>query len=50
MPVAWFLCFTYGWGVTGIWVGLTSALILIGLLLLAAWHREIRTANSSPDC
>ncbi len=40
MPVAWFLCFTYGWGVTGIWVGLTSALILIGLLLLAAWHRR----------
>jgi MATE family multidrug resistance protein len=38
MPVAWFLCFTYGWGVTGIWVGLTSALILIGTLLLAAWH------------
>jgi MATE family multidrug resistance protein len=44
MPVAWFLCFTYGWGVTGIWVGLTSALILIGLLLLAAWHREMKVA------
>ena len=40
MPVAWFLCFTYGWGVTGIWVGLTSALIHIGLLLLLAWHRR----------
>ena len=44
MPVAWFLCFNYGWGVTGIWVGLTSALILIGLLLLAAWHREMKVA------
>jgi MATE family multidrug resistance protein len=44
MPVAYFLCFTYGWGVTGIWVGLTSALILIGTLLLAAWHREIKVA------
>jgi MATE family multidrug resistance protein len=44
MPVAWFLCFTYGWGVTGIWVGLTSALILIGTLLLAAWHREMKVA------
>jgi len=40
MPVAWFLCFPYGWGVTGIWVGLTSALIPIGLLLLLAWHRR----------
>jgi len=44
MPVAYVLCFTYGWGVTGIWVGLTSALILIGLILLAAWHRKIRVA------
>jgi len=43
MPVAWVLCFTYGWGVTGIWVGLTSALIAIGLVLLAAWHREIKS-------
>jgi MATE family multidrug resistance protein len=44
MPVAYLLCFTYGWGVTGIWVGLTSALILIGSLLLAAWRREIKVA------
>ena len=44
LPVAYVLCFTYGWGVTGIWVGLTSALILIGLILLAAWHREMKVA------
>jgi MATE family multidrug resistance protein len=44
MPVAWFLCFNYGWGVTGIWVGLTSALILIGSILLLAWHREMKMA------
>jgi MATE family multidrug resistance protein len=44
MPIAWTLCFTYAWGVTGIWVGLTAALIAIGLVLLAAWHRE----NKSP--
>jgi MATE family multidrug resistance protein len=40
MPIAWTLCFTYAWGVTGIWIGLTAALIAIGLVLLAAWHRE----------
>jgi MATE family multidrug resistance protein len=40
MPIAWVLCFTYNWGVAGIWVGLTTALIAIGLVLLAAWHRE----------
>jgi len=45
MPVAYVLCFSYGWGVTGIWVGLTSALILIGLILLVAWHREIASGS-----
>ena len=44
MPVAYFLCFAHGWGVTGIWVGLTSALILIGLVLLLAWRRESKVA------
>jgi MATE family multidrug resistance protein len=44
MPIAYILCFTFGWGVTGLWVGLTTALILIGVILLIAWHREIRTA------
>jgi multidrug resistance protein, MATE family len=40
MPVAWVLCFRFGWGVRGIWIGLTAALILIGLVLLLAWRRE----------
>jgi MATE family multidrug resistance protein len=42
LPVAYVLCFSYGWGVTGIWVGLTGALIAVGLILLVAWHRESR--------
>ena len=49
MPVAYGLCFSYGWGVTGIWVGLTSALIVVGLILLAAWHREMRATYLSRD-
>lgn len=34
LPVAWVLCFGYGWGAPGIWVGLTAALILIGVWLV----------------
>jgi hypothetical protein len=30
--------------VTGIWVGLTGALIAVGVILLAAWHREMKAA------
>ncbi len=37
LPVAYVLGFPYGWGVTGIWVGLTSALILIGAVLVVVW-------------
>ena len=42
LPVAYVLCFPLGWGVTGIWTGLTSALILIGIVLLLAWRRRLR--------
>ena len=46
MPVAYVLCFRSRWGVTGIWAGLTTgALIAVGLILLAAWHREMKAAN-----
>ncbi|HEY1496171.1 MAG TPA: MATE family efflux transporter [Candidatus Solibacter sp.] len=41
MPVAWLLCFHYGWGVSGIWVGLTIALVMIGLILIFAWRRAL---------
>jgi MATE family multidrug resistance protein len=41
MPIAWLLCFYYGWGVKGIWVGLTTALILIGVILVVVWQRAI---------
>jgi MATE family multidrug resistance protein len=41
LPIAYLLCFTMGWGVTGIWTGLTSALIAIGIVLLWAWKRQL---------
>ena len=31
LPVAYLFCFPAGWGAPGIWVGLSSALIAIGL-------------------
>jgi multidrug resistance protein, MATE family len=44
LPVAYWLAFPAAWGVKGIWTGLTSALILIGIILLLAWRREVRRA------
>jgi MATE family multidrug resistance protein len=33
LPVSYALCFHLGWGAPGLWVGLTVALILIGVVL-----------------
>ena len=41
VPVAFVLCFPLNWGATGIWVGLTAALILIGTALVTVWWRRI---------
>ena len=38
LPVAYGLCFPAGWGAPGIWVGLSAALIAIGLMLLTVWR------------
>ncbi len=40
MPVACVLCFVYGWGAPGIWIGLSIAIILIGSALLAVWRKR----------
>jgi MATE family multidrug resistance protein len=46
LPIAYWLCFHRGWGVTGLWTGLTISLVVIGGTLIAVWHarsRHVRT-------
>jgi len=42
LPVGWFFCFRLGWNVAGLWVGLSLAMILAGILLGIAWARKIQ--------
>jgi MATE family multidrug resistance protein len=42
MPLAYWLCFPQHWGVSGIWVGLTVALILIGSGLILVWRYRLK--------
>jgi len=42
LPVAWYFCFRRGWGAPGLWIGLSLAMILAGILLLIAWTRRLR--------
>ena len=47
LPLGYFLCFGWGWGAVGLWVGLCIALILIGLVLLLAWHRQTHATSGA---
>jgi MATE family multidrug resistance protein len=42
LPFGAWLCFRQGWGVLGLWIGLSASLILIGMLLLTFWRRRLR--------
>ena len=43
LPVGYVLCFVRGWGVVGLWVGLSTGLTLVGVVLVAAWWHRVRT-------
>jgi MATE family multidrug resistance protein len=42
LPLGAWLCFRRGWGALGLWIGLSLALILIGIVLLIVWRRTTR--------
>jgi MATE family multidrug resistance protein len=41
LPIGYTLCFGYGFGVYGLWIGLSTGLIIAGAILLWIWHRRI---------
>jgi MATE family multidrug resistance protein len=40
LPLGLTLCFALHWGIYGLWIGLTLALIVIAATLLARWRRD----------
>ena len=42
LPVGYALCFHFGWGAVGMWIGLCLGLILIGSILLFMWNQRTR--------
>ena len=40
LPLGLTLCFVLNWGIYGIWIGLTAALIVIAAILLRRWQQE----------
>jgi multidrug resistance protein, MATE family len=40
LPLGFFLCFGLHRGINGLWIGLTLALVVIALVLIARWKRD----------
>jgi MATE family multidrug resistance protein len=40
LPVGYALCFSFGWGVAGLWTGLSIGLTFVAVVLTIAWHRK----------
>jgi multidrug resistance protein, MATE family len=40
LPVGYVLCFQFGWGVQGLWIGLSIGLILAALVLTVVWWKR----------
>lgn len=41
LPVGYALCFWLGFGVVGLWIGLSTGLILVAVVLVPVWHRRV---------
>jgi MATE family multidrug resistance protein len=48
LPTGYLLCFVIGWGVYGLWVGLSLGLIVTGVILLYVWTKKIREYREGP--
>jgi MATE family multidrug resistance protein len=48
LPLAYALCFWYGYGATGLWMGLAAGFIITGATLLFVWHRRSHPGAALP--
>ena len=47
LPTSYLLCFVAGWGVWGLWIGLSLGLIVTGVILFYVWIWKIRQYRES---
>jgi MATE family multidrug resistance protein len=42
LPLGLVLCFTFDWGITGIWAGLSTGLTVVAVALLVLWRKRTK--------
>ena len=48
LPLGLILCFVLKWGIYGMWIGLTLALIVISSILLYRWYQASEKHCAGP--
>jgi MATE family, multidrug efflux pump len=48
LPIGYALCFAVGWGVRGLWVGLSLGLVSVSIALLVVWTVRTRHLRLEP--
>jgi MATE family multidrug resistance protein len=49
LPLGFILCFVLKWGIYGMWIGLTLALIVISSTLIVRWRRDSARMALTPS-
>jgi multidrug resistance protein, MATE family len=49
LPLGYLLAFGLGWGVEGLWIGLSCGLIIIGTVLIRVWSRRVSRLSDQLD-
>ena len=47
LPIGYRLCFTSGWGVAGLWVGLSIGLVFVSAILTIVWWKRAKAMQNS---
>src|SRR5687767_11963320 len=47
LPVGYALCFVFGWGVAGLWLGLSIGLVFVSAILTTVWWRKAHAMQNS---
>jgi MATE family multidrug resistance protein len=47
LPTGWLLCFHVGWGVVGLWLGLSLGLTIVAAMLVRAWAQSDAQVQSA---